>query len=326
MMEQPKYIVTTTPHIRSANSIEKTMYFVIAALSPAAVMGVVFFGLRALLVILISVTSAVVCEAVYQKLTRRPVTVKDGSAVITGLLLAMVLPPAIPLWMPVFGAFAAIVLVKQLFGGLGHNFLNPVLAGRAILMAAYALPMTTAFVAPTGQHLPDTIASATPLMLLEGGEFAPTASDFFASFVGNIGGSIGETSAVALLAGGVFLLITKTISWHIPVSFVASAGVMALFFTPSGFSAELALYHILAGGLLLGAFFMATDYPTSPVTPLGKVLFGFGCGVITMVIRLYGGYPEGVGYAILFMNLTVPLIDRYIRPRVLGTRRRGGVL
>lgn len=317
-MEKPRYTVTTTPHIRSSESINKTMGYVLIALSPATVMGVVFFGVRAFLIIIISVCSAVVFEALYQKLMRKPVTVMDGSAVVTGLLLALVLPPALPLWMPVAGAFVAIVLVKQLFGGLGHNFLNPALAGRAILMAAYAVPMTTAFISPRGSV--DVIASATPLLLLEGGDFSPKVSDFLASFIGNVGGSIGETSAVALLAGGLFLLVTKVISWHIPVSFITSAGVMAVFFQPEGLG--IALYHLLAGGLILGAFFMATDYPTSPVTPLGKIVFGVGCGVVTMVIRLFGGYPEGVGYAILLMNLTVPLIDRYIRPRILGVRKR----
>jgi electron transport complex protein RnfD len=320
-MEAPRYTVTTTPHIRSSNSIEKTMCLVLLALSPAAVSGIVFFGVRALLIILISVCSAVAFEAAYQKLTRRPLTVTDGSAVITGLLLAMILPPALPLWMPIVGAFAAIVLVKQLFGGLGHNFINPALAGRAVLMAAYALPMTVGFFPPRGQ--PDAVASPTPLMLLEGGSFYPAASDFFASLIGNIGGSIGETNALALLAGGIFLLAAKVITWHIPVSFIASAGIMAVF-SPDGFSGVIAGYHLLAGGLLLGAFFMATDYPTSPVTPVGKIIFGTGCGVITMVIRMYGGYPEGVGYAILLMNLTVPLIDRYVRPRVLGTRKKHG--
>ncbi|MCL2203200.1 MAG: RnfABCDGE type electron transport complex subunit D [Defluviitaleaceae bacterium] len=321
-MEQPRYIVTTTPHIRSRDSIERTMLFVLIALAPAAVLGVVFFGVRALFIILISVTSAVCFEALYQKLARKPVTVTDGSAVVTGLLLALILPPGLPLWMPVVGAFAAIVLVKQLFGGLGHNFLNPALAARAMLMAAYALPMTVSFTAP--RTAPDATASATPLMLLESGEFTPAGADFLASFLGNVGGSIGETSAVALLAGGVFLLATKVISWHIPVSFIASAAVFTALFHPEGFSGEVVGYHMLAGGLILGAFFMATDYPTSPVTPLGKILFGVGCGVITMVIRLYGGFPEGVAYAILLMNLTVPLIDRYIRPHVLGKRAKAG--
>ncbi|MCL2500851.1 MAG: RnfABCDGE type electron transport complex subunit D [Defluviitaleaceae bacterium] len=319
-MESPRYTVTSTPHIRSSNSIDKTMRLVLLALSPAAVMGVFFFGVRALLIIVISVASAVLFEAGYQKLTRRPVTVTDGSAIVTGLLLAMILPPALPLWMPIVGAFAAIVLVKQLFGGLGHNFINPALAGRAIIMAAYALPMTTAFIAP--RIGVDTITSATPLLLLESGDFYPQASDFVALLIGNVGGSIGETAAIAILAGGIFLLATKVITWHIPVSFIVSAGVMMVF-DPGGFSGVLAAYHLLAGGLLLGAFFMATDYPTSPVTPMGKIIFGAGCGVITMVIRLYGGYPEGVGYAILLMNLTVPLIDRYVRPRILGARKGG---
>ncbi|MCL2188761.1 MAG: RnfABCDGE type electron transport complex subunit D [Defluviitaleaceae bacterium] len=316
-MTQPKYTVTTTPHIRSSNSIERTMYFVIISLTPAVVSGVVFFGLRALLMMVISIASAVFFEAAYQKLTGKAITVKDGSAVITGLLLALVLPSGLPLWMPVIGAFAAIVLVKQLFGGLGHNFLNPALAGRAILMAAYALPMTTAFIAPRGA---DAVAQATPLMRLYDGDFVPELNDFIAAFLGNISGSVGETSALALLVGGIFLLVMKVITWHIPVAFIGSVLVMGVIF--GGVANGLALYHVLTGGLILGAFFMATDYPTSPVTAMGKIVFGIGCGVITMVIRLFGGFPEGVAYAILLMNLTVPLIDRYIRPQVLGRRRK----
>jgi len=318
------YVVTPTPHIRASNSIEKTMMYVLIALAPATIAGVVFFGIRALLMILISVASAVAFEAAYQKLTRQPITVSDGSAVITGLLLALILPPAIPLWMPVLGNLAAIVLVKQLFGGLGHNFLNPALAGRAILMAGFALAMTTGFYEPFGDFFRmDVVTSPTPLLMLEGGNFVPEISDYFSAVWGNIGGSIGETSAVAILIGGLFLLITKTISWHIPVSFILTVGALTALLHPDGFSGGIAVYHVLTGGLLLGAFFMATDYPTSPVTPMGKLIFGVGCGVITVIIRLFGGFPEGVAYAILLMNLVVPLIDRFVRPRVLGTKKGG---
>ena len=221
--------------------------------------------------------------------------------------------------MPAVGSFAAIIIVKQIFGGLGHNFLNPALAGRAILVAAYALPMTTGFYEPGGPFinlsLPvDMVTMPTPL---QRAYFFPYGNDLMEAFIGNISGSIGETSAVALLVGGIFLLLTKIITWHIPVSFVGTVFLIAIVAGPI----DVALYHVLTGGLLLGAFFMATDYPTSPITSVGKIVFGIGCGVITMVIRYVGGYPEGVAYAILLMNLAVPLIDRFIRPRVFGAKK-----
>lgn len=318
--QPPEYVVTTTPHIRDSITIEKTMQMVTLALMPATAMGVVFFGLRALLIIAISVASAALSEYAYQKIAKKKVTVTDGSAALTGLLLALVLPPAIPLWMPVLGAACAIVLAKQLFGGLGHNFINPALAGRAVLVAAYAMPMTTGFIEPGGPFLnlggADVTAAATPLAGLAY-NVLPQGRDYFQALVGNIGGSIGETSAIALLAGGAFLLAMRVISWHIPASFVGTVFALAAVFGP----VDLALYHVLTGGLLLGAFFMATDYPTSPISPVGKLVFGAGCGLLTFIIRFEGGYPEGVAYAILLMNLTVPLIDRYIRPRVFGHRK-----
>jgi len=318
-MEAPKYVVTPTPHIRSSDSIEKTMRYVLLALMPATLAGIFFFGLRALIIIAVSVASAVFFEAVFQKIARRKVTISDGSAVITGLLLALVLPPAVPFWMPVVGSFAAIVLVKQLFGGLGHNFLNPALAGRAVLMAAYAGIMTTGFYDPVENRLSlDALAHPTPLVLLETTGFAPEFADLLRSFWGNIGGSIGETSAIALIVGGLFLLYKKIISWHIPVTFIGTVLVLSAVLHP----VELSLYYTLAGGVLLGAFFMATDYPTSPVSKTGKIVFGIGCGVLTVIIRTYGGYPEGVAYSILLMNLCVPIVDRFIRPRVFGTKQR----
>ena len=316
-MQTPQYVVTTTPHIRAASSIEKTMLLVLVALSPASVLGVVFFGLRALIIILISISSAVLAEYIYQKITKKQVRIMDGSAAVPGLLLGLIMPPAIPFWMPVVGAFAAIIIVKQIFGGLGHNFLNPALAGRAILVAAYALPMTTGFYEPFGPFINissvDIVTTATPL---KSAYLQPVSYDFINAALGNVSGSIGETSAIALFLGGVFLLYKKIITWHIPVSFIGTVFIFAFILAPI----DIALYHVLTGGLLLGAFFMATDYPTSPITPSGKILFGIGCGVITVVIRFFGGYPEGVAYSILLMNLTVPLIDRFIRPRVFGCK------
>ncbi|MCL1863107.1 MAG: RnfABCDGE type electron transport complex subunit D [Defluviitaleaceae bacterium] len=321
-MEKPLYTVTSTPHIHSTDTIDKTMRYVLLALVPATIAGVVFFGLRALMIILISIAAAIIFEVLFQKTAKRPVTVSDGSAAVTGLLLGLVLPPAVPLWFPIVGAFVAIIVVKQLFGGLGQNFLNPALAARAVLMAAYALPMTAGFFEPQGLYNwtdIDVVASPTPLAIIGSEGFYPAAADFVAAFVGNISGSIGETSVIALLIGAAFLFYKKVISWHIPICFIASAGVFVFIFNPN----MLALYHLITGGLMLGAFFMATDYPTSPMTPMGKVVFGIGCGILTGIIRLFGGFPEGVAYAILLMNLTVPLIDRYVRPRVLGTKRRG---
>ena len=316
-MTNPQYVVTTTPHIRASTSIEKTMMLVLAALLPASVMGVVFFGLRALIIITVSVLSAIIAEYVYQKLAKKQVTITDGSAAVTGLLLGLIMPPGVPFWMPVIGASCAIVIVKQIFGGLGHNFLNPALTGRAILVAAYALLMTTAFYEPLGPFLnigADIITSPTPLQSMY---FYPAGNDLLHAFIGNISGSIGETSAAALLLGGGFLLYKKIISWHIPLSFVGTVFLIAAIAGP----VDVAVYHVLSGGLLIGAFFMATDYPTSPMSPAGKIVFGIGCGVITVMIRLVGGYPEGVLYAILLMNLTVPLIDRFIRPRVFGKKK-----
>ena len=316
-MTNPQYVVTTTPHIRGTGSIEKTMLLVLVALSPAALMGVVFFGLRALIIIAVAIASAVLAEYVYQKLAKKRVTVTDGSAAVTGLLLGLIMPPAVPFWMPAVGSVCAIIIVKQIFGGLGHNFLNPALAGRAILVAAYALPMTTGFYEPLGPFINlgvDIVSSPTPLQSMY---FLPDGNDIIYALLGNIGGSIGETSSVALAVGGGFLLYKKIISWHIPASFVGTVFLVAVLTEP----VDVAVYHVLTGGLLLGAFFMATDYPTSPISPVGKIVFGIGCGIITIVIRFVGGYPEGVAYAILLMNLTVPLIDRFIRPRVFGKKK-----
>ena len=316
------YVVTPSPHIYTTDRINRTMQYVLIALAPATVLGVYYFGFQALMIVLVSVFSAVVFEVGYQKLVRKPITVSDCSAVVTGLLLALVMPPGIPLWMPVVGAFASIVIVKQLFGGLGRNILNPALAGRAILTISFTQSMTEGFTKPlSGWANPDVIASSTPLVQINHAGVLPGSSAYIAALIGNVSGSIGETSAVALLLGGLLLLATKTISWHIPGSFIATVYVLTTLLHPGGIVSSFALYQLLLGGLLLGAFFMATDYPTSPMTPAGKIVFGVGCGALTTIIRLYGGFPEGVAYSILLMNLTVPLIDRFIRPRVFGTKR-----
>ena len=322
-MQRP--VVTYTPHIHTTDRVDKTMRNVLIALAPAAILGVYFFGLPALLVILVSVISAVLFEAGYQLLTRKSLTIGDGSAAVTGLLLAMILPPAVPLWLPIVGTFVAIVVVKQVFGGLGQNFLNPALAARSILTISFAGYMAAGFFMPlSGWIAPDAITSPTPLALLNTVGATPVAMDYVAALFGSISGTIGETSAIALLLGGLFLLITKTISWHIPVSFIATTFALTALIHPNGMMDSFAAYQLLLGGLMLGAFFMATDYPTSPMTSMGKLIFGIGCGALTVVIRLFSGFPEGVAYAILIMNLTVPLIDRFVRPRVFGTKKGKG--
>ena len=322
-MERP--VVTTTPHIYTTDRVDKTMRNVLMALAPAAILGVYFFGLPALLIILTSTISAVFFEAGYQLLTRKSVTITDGSAAVTGLLLAMTLPPGVPLWLPVIGSFIAIVVVKQVFGGLGKNFLNPALVARSVLTISFAGQIEGGFLSPlSGWVTPDAITSPTPLSVVNFVGEAPTAVDYLAALFGSISGTIGETSALLLLVGGIFLLVTKTITWHIPVSFILTTFVMTILIHPSGMGDSHAVYQLLLGGLMLGAFFMATDYPTSPMSSKGKLIFGLGCGVLTVLIRLYSGFPEGVAYAILIMNLTVPLIDRFVRPRVYGTKSHKG--
>ena len=304
-MESAKYIVSSTPHIRASISISQIMKLVLIALAPAGLMGVLFFGIWALLIIAVCVLSCMGFEALYQKITGQPVTVNDYSAAVTGLLLAYNLPPTVPLWMPVVGGFIAIVVAKQLFGGLGQNFINPALAGRAFLMAAYMPEMAGGFVEPF-----DAVASATPLAIGE-------AAGHLNLLIGMHGGTIGETSAILLILGGLFLIFKKIITWHVPAAFIGTVFLLAFLLEP-GWGWHYPVFHILAGGLMLGAFFMATDYSSSPITPAGKIIMGVGCGLLTVVIRLYGGYPEGVSYAILLMNLCVPLIDKYTKPRVFG--------
>lgn len=355
----PKLILSSAPHIKSDQSLKKIMLFVVLALVPANIFAVYTYGMNALLLIIVSVISAVIAEACVQLLMKRPVTVTDGSAVITGLLLAMNLPPEAPVWMAAIGSFFAIIIVKQLFGGIGFNIFNPALAARAFLMASWPVHMTTAWTnfnpADTGQVLPknilsngialapgmpnaclDAVTQATPLALLKEvpGMLADSgcsmndiysiifSKEIFKSLlIGDRGGCIGETSVILLLIGAIFLLYKKIISWHIPVSFIGIVSVfMFIYYYATDFSYPVTavFYQILSGGLMLGAFFMATDMVTSPVTPRGMIIFGAGCGLITSIIRIWGGYPEGVSYSILLMNALVPLIDRYVKPKVFG--------
>lgn len=317
MADSKLLVVSSSPHVRTPDTTDKIMKDVQFALLPAVAASVLLFGFQALGVILISVLFAVLTELVYQRLTKQEVTITDGSAAVTGMLLAMVLPPTVPLWLPAIGAILAIVLVKQLFGGLGDNFLNPALASRALLLAAWPALMTS-WVTPQG------VAAATPLVGIVGktAEAANVAIPSLSNLLlGYRAGSLGETSVIALLLGGIYLIWRRVIDWRIPASFIATAGVMAWIFggkTP--FTGD-PLLHVLSGGLILGAFFMATDYVTSPVTPRGRIIFGIGCGVITMMIRFWGGYPEGVCYSILIMNVVTPLIDKFTAPRIFGEVR-----
>jgi electron transport complex protein RnfD len=307
-------LVGSSPHIKSGESTQKIMRDVIIALIPAAVASVYFFKVSAAMLILATVLSCVLSEYAWNKIAKKPNTVSDLSAVVTGMLLAFNLSPAVPVWIAVIGGVFAIIIAKQLFGGLGHNFINPALAARAFMMASWPVQMTT-------WRLPgwDAISTATPLALLKkGGEVSGQMPDLWDIFIGNTGGTIGETSALALLIGALYLLVRKVITIELPIAFIGSVGLMTWIFGGSEpFTGDF-IRHILSGGLILGAFFMATDYTTSPVTFKGRIVMGIGCGLLTSVIRLFGGYPEGVSYSILLMNLTVPMIDRYLMPKRFG--------
>ena len=314
-------IVTSSPHIKQADSTRLVMLDVIIALVPAGIAAVFFFGISAMLIIATSVVSSVLAEYVWCKLMKKPISTGDLSAVITGLLLAYSLPPSTPLWIVIIGACFSIIVVKQLFGGLGHNFMNPALCGRAFMLASWPSYMTE-WTAPS-LFGADAISAATPLAALNAGSLSelPPLSDMF---FGNIGGSIGETSAALIVLGGLYLMIRGVISWRIPVFYILTSFIFGFALAGGTFTENLLVgsMHIVTGGLLLGAVFMATDYTTSPVTPLGHIIMGIGCGLLTSLIRMGGGYAEGVTYAILVMNAFTPLIDRYVRPRPFGHFRK----
>jgi len=312
-------VISPAPHLRTTDTTRSVMLDVLIALLPAFIWGVFQFGLRALMIGIVSVASCVLFEALIQLILHRPVTVSDLSAAVTGLLLAMNLSSAVPIWMPVVGAFFAIVVVKQLFGGLGKNIVNPALAARVFLFA-WPGEMGT-FTAPgtklTTFGTADIVASATPLASLKAGTFPNDR--LIDMLLGNMSGCIGEVSSLLLIAGGLYLLIRRVITWHIPVAFIGTVAALTFLFpqTPTG-NVTFMLCEILAGGLMLGAIFMATDYATSPVTPAGRLIFGVGCGLITVFIRFFGGYPEGVSFSILIMNLLVWYIDRFTMPVRFG--------
>jgi electron transport complex protein RnfD len=320
-----KLIVTSTPHIRSEESIEGIMSDVLIALTPAALMAVWYFGLKAAAVIVICMASCAAAEFLFEKAIKKPVTVKDLSALVTGLLLAMNLPASVPLWLPVVGGFFAIIIVKQLFGGLGQNFINPALAARAFLQTSYPEKMSAWTLPAPGTFLADAVTGATPLSQLkyDAAGFYPSPNDYMNAFWGNTGGSLVETCAIALIFGGIYLILRRVITWRAPAAYIATFVVLSGVFGRGGLFTGYPLYETLLGGLLLGAFFMATDYSSSPITSGGKVIMGIGCGLLTFVIRRFGGYPEGVCYSILIMNLFVPLIDRFFKPRVFGVGKGG---
>ncbi len=324
-----KLIASSSPHIRSNESTRTIMMDVIIAMIPALIMSVFVFGFRARALTLVSVAACVFWEWGYRKLLKKPQSIGDLSAVVTGMLLAFVCPPTLPYWMIIIGAFFAIVVVKQLFGGIGCNFMNPALVGRAVLLASYATAMTTWAVPMSKLSIfgsnADAVTSSTPLAIMKGGDLASLTSNYSVvdMFLGRIGGSLGEVSALMLLLGGVYLVIRKVISWHTPVAFIATVAVLCLISAPAGISAvDYMLYNVFGGGLMLGAIFMATDYATSPVTKPGQIIFGIGCGLLTCFIRRFGSYPEGVCYSILIMNCTTWLLDKYIRPTIYGAPKK----
>ncbi|MBI9014249.1 MAG: RnfABCDGE type electron transport complex subunit D [Clostridiales bacterium] len=320
-----KLNLSSSPHIRSNDKTSTIMRDVVIALTPAAIFGIYIFGLNALWVIMATVVTSIITEALIQKLRGKPVTINDWSAVVTGLLLAMNLPAfkmnplEFQFYLPIIGAVFAIAIAKHAFGGLGHNFINPALAARAFLMSGWMGRMT-------GYTVPKlhTISQATPLNVIkqaiaDGGNGLDAVKETASlgdMFFGQIGGVIGETSAILLLLGGLYLIFRGVINYRIPVFYIGTVALLSFFLY--GFDLELVLYLLLGGGLMLGAFFMATDYSSSPINPKGQIIFAIGCGLLTVIIRRFGGYPEGVSYSILLMNVAAPLIEKYSSPKVFG--------
>ena len=312
---QKNLAVSSSPHLRSGASTRRIMQEVCLALAPAGIAGIVLFGAHAAALIAASVITCVLSEFIYQKLAKEKSTIGDWSAVVTGLLLAYNLPANAPIWLAVVGGVIAIVLVKQMFGGIGSNFMNPALTARAILFVSWSSLMSsytqTTFVV-------DATSSATPLALMGAGSV--TDVNLWNLMIGNCSGVLGETCKLAIIAGGVYMLIRRIIDWRIPVTFIGT--VFLCYLLKDG--AEMAVYQIFAGGLMLGAFFMATDYATSPVTGIGKLIMGVGCGILLFVIRAYASYPEGCSFAILFMNVVTPLIDKFTMPKPFGEVKQHG--
>ena len=304
--------VSSNPHVRDKMTTSKIMQLVVLALLPATLFGIYNFGLRALLVVVITVASSVFFEWIYDKLMHKKNTITDFSAVVTGLLLALNMPASIPLWMPVLGSVFAIIVVKQVFGGLGQNFMNPALGARCFLMISFAARMTT--------FTYDGVTTATPLAVMEQGK----SVDVMKSFLGFVPGTIGETSALLLIIGGAYLVFKKVISPIIPCVYVAVVAIFVLIFGGHGFDLSYMAAQIFSGGLMLGAIFMATDYVTSPITKNGKIIYAIVLGILTGLFRLFGPMAEGVSYSIIIANLLVPLIERVTVPTPFGIVKKGG--
>ena len=298
--------ISASPHVRDKMTTDKIMYIVFAALLPATVFGVYNFGVHALLVVIVTTASAVLWEALIEKLLHKPITIKDGSAAVTGLLLALNLPPMIPLWNGILGSAFAIIVVKQLFGGLGQNFMNPALGARCFLLLSFTGPMT--------YFIYDGVTGATPLAELKAGQTVDTMS----MLIGTIRGTIGETSVIAIMIGAIILLLTGVIDLRIPGTYIVTFVIFVTLFGGHGFDPQYITAHLCGGGLMLGAWFMATDYVTSPITKKGQYVYGACLGILTGLFRLFGGSAEGVSYAIIISNLLVPLIEKVTLPKPFG--------
>lgn len=312
-----KLFVSVSPHVRTKTDTATIMKYVIVALLPATIFGIVNFGIRAAILLAISIASAMLFEYLMDKALNKPNSLYDCTAILTGLLLGLNLPVSAPLWLPVIGSAFAIIIVKMLFGGLGQNFMNPALGARCFLLISFAGIMCDFHVDGSFLTIADTVSGATPLAELKAGG----SIDLMASFIGYTQGTIGETSALLLLVGGIFLIVTKIIDWRIPVFYLGTFSIFALIFGGRGFDFYYLACELCAGGIMLGAFFMATDYVTSPITPTGRIVFGVCLGLLTGLFRLFGGSAEGVSYAIIFCNLLVPLIERVTIRKAFG---RGG--
>ena len=301
--------VSSSPHVRAKDDTSRIMLYVIIALMPTTIFGIFNFGLRALLLVAVCIITCVLSEFLFEKAVGKKSTINDLSAVVTGLLLALNLPHTLPVWQAVLGSVFAIVVVKMLFGGLGQNFMNPALGGRVFLLISFAATMTNFEF--------DGVASATPLAVLKGGDAVNTLD----MLIGRCGGTIGETSALCILIGAIILILLGVIDLTIPGTYIVSFAIFIILFGGHGFDATFLVAHLCGGGLMLGAFFMATDYVTSPITPMGKVIFGICLGVLTGLFRIFGNSAEGVSYAIIFSNLLVPLIEKVTVPRAFGVAK-----
>lgn len=321
-MKEQLLVISSSPHVASEETIPKIMFGVIYALIPVMISAAVFFGFKAILLILTCVATCVLTEYVCQKVRKKDVTVNDGSAIITGILLALVLPPDFSVLSAMLGGIVAIAIGKHVFGGLGYNIFNPALVGRAFLQGTYPIDMTT-WTAPWSRSFfaisppPDAVSAATPLGAIKlAGETTPV----WKLLVGYVGGCLGETCALAILLGGLYLLYKKYIDWRIPAGYLGTVCVLGtLFWLVNAEKYPNPLFHLTAGGLMLGAFFMATDMVTSPITPLGTWLFAIGAGMLVIIIRIFGKVPEGVMFSILLMNAVTPLLNRYTKPKVFGS-------